>query len=81
MSSANQDKQFIVGYSADNRLSMLGYAGSFSGRGFIGSDLRKYDSITQVEAFDRGKPEHAEFVSFADYAIARDKRRAAYRAK
>lgn len=77
MSSASQDKQFVVGFSADNRFSMLGYAGSFNGRGFIGSDLRKYDSIARVEAFDRRKPEHAEFVGFADYAIARDQRRAA----
>lgn len=75
--SANQDKQFVVGYSADSRFSMLGYAGSFSGRGFIGSDFRKYDSIARIEAFDRSNPEHAEFVEFADYAIARDKRRAA----
>lgn len=70
MRANKQDKQFIVGQSQDGRFKMLGRAGSFvKGQGFIGSDGRRYENIAKVEPFNSNKPEHAEFLVFANYAL------------
>lgn len=74
---AAQDKQFVVGFSADDKFQMLGYAGTFNGHHFIGSDRRNYEGIVRVEPFDRYNPAYEELIPLADYAIARDKRRTA----
>lgn len=55
---------------------MLGYADTFTADGFVGSDLRHYDGITRIEAFDLGNSKHAEFIAFYGYVIQRQQRRA-----
>ena len=43
--------------------------GTFTGNGYVGSDLRHYDGIMQIGAFELGNAKHAEFVAYYDYAI------------
>ena len=72
----DETTRFVVGYNATATFSMLGYANTFTGDGFVGSDLRHYDGITRIEAFNLGNPKHAEFIAFYEYAIQRQQRRA-----
>ena len=71
----DETARFVVGYNATAVFSMLGYAGTFSGDGFVGSDLRHYDGITRTEAFDLSNEKHAEFIALYEYAIRREQRR------
>ncbi|QIE29811.1 hypothetical protein [Caballeronia sp. SBC2] len=71
----DETTRFVVEYNAIATCSMLGYAGTFTGVGFVGSDLRHYDGITRTEAFDLGNAKHAEFIAFYEYAIQREQRR------
>ncbi|WP_162916148.1 hypothetical protein [Burkholderia sp. PAMC 26561] len=66
---SDETARIVVGYNATATYSMLGYAGTFTGNGFVGSDLRHYDGIMQTGAFDLGNAKHAEFVAYYDYAI------------
>jgi len=71
----DETARFVVGYNATATFSMLGYAGTFTGDGFVGSDLRHYDGITRTEAFDLSDAKHVEFIAFYEYAIRREQRR------
>jgi hypothetical protein len=72
----DETTRFVVGYNATAIFSMLRYADTFTGDGFVGSDLRHYGGITRIEAFDLGNPKHAEFIAFYEYATQREQRRA-----
>ena len=70
----DETARFVAVYNATAVLAMLGYAVTFTGDGFVGSDLRHYDGITRTEAFDLSNEKHAEFIAFYEYAIRREQR-------
>jgi hypothetical protein len=71
----DETTRFVVGHNATATFSMLGYAGTSTGDGFVGSDLRHYDGITRTEAFELSDAKHAEFIAFYEYPIRREQRR------
>ena len=66
--------RFVVGYNATAAFSTLGYAGTFTGDGFVGSDLCHYHGIKRAVAFALSNAKHAEFIAFYEYAIRREQR-------